>query len=115
MSKFLKQQIRDSDFVGRFGGDEFVVILPSANEEVIPRICNSIQIRLKEKAYFENEIESWVSGVVQIPNSKKLNFSIGFAVYDSNHPEDVDEVIKRADEAMYVEKAKLRNDGKETR
>jgi diguanylate cyclase (GGDEF)-like protein len=84
----LKNTIRQSDFISRVGGDEFVILMYDCKgyEEFINRISQEIQ-----KDIFYNYVKIIVAG----------NF--GVAVF----PEDAqnfDELLKKADKAMYYAK-----------
>lgn len=94
ISQQLQAEVRSVDAVGRFGGEEFVIILPSiANAEAIAqRICQHI-----------------ASLDIPIPTGMlQVTVSIGIATYT---PEDqsVEQVIRRADQGLYAAKAKGRN------
>jgi diguanylate cyclase (GGDEF)-like protein len=106
---FLKNHVRESDYIGRYGGDEFIVILPSADEESLPRIIRNIQICLEKSNYFFSELSGWLDLELKIPGDKKLGFSIGSAVYKSGDTENVDDLIKKADEEMYLNKIRSKN------
>jgi len=106
--RFLKQQFRESDYIGRYGGDEFIVILPGAEETALPRIIDHVLSNLKKEKHFQKQLSEWLNQAIEIPEDKLLGFSIGKAVYNSDNPETADELIKRADEAMYIEKKKTK-------
>jgi len=88
----LKQTFRESDIIGRFGGDEFVVLLtelPDAgNEEaVVKRLESNIGQLNSRKA-----------------RDYKLALSLGIARYDQKKPCSVEELIMKADNLMYQAK-----------
>ncbi len=93
IGKVVQKSVRDVDTVARFGGEEFVVLLPEtdlkAAKVVADRICQSIR---------EKEVE----GVGTI------TASLGVAVfpYDAN---DKDRLFELADKALYLSKTKGRN------
>ncbi|MGH2549621.1 MAG: GGDEF domain-containing protein [Thermomicrobiales bacterium] len=78
---------RDGELIGRFGGDEFVLLLPGFGAE-----------GARERA---NRIESAFNGTAD-----RLTASIGIAEW--NPGEDLDLLVHRADEAMFVVKAQSR-------
>ena len=91
----IKQEIRDSDILSRFGGDEFTIILANIKEiSSVERVSNNI-IQSMKKPFF-------------LDNSKVyLSASIGITLY----PQDADDtitLIKNADQAMY----KAKNSGR---
>lgn len=91
----LKQSVRKSDFLCRYGGDEFVIITPQ-------RTCagnKPLFDRIKEN------IEHW--NAQYSLHDYKLSFSIGCAVWREG--KDVLQVLHDADIAMYKDKTKKRS------
>lgn len=86
--------VRSTDLVGRYGGEEFVLLVPGASLDRAERMAQEISRRLAET--------SAGAGVV-MPTA-----SYGIAVYDERSS-DLDEVIEAADEALYRAKSLGRN------
>ena len=79
----LKKHFRNYDFVSRFGGDEFIVVLRDIPKEEMEKILNQLQKRIKE-----------------IFSKFKLSISYGIAeVSESNN--SIDKLISLADKRMY--------------
>ena len=99
MGKILldTDNLRISDFAGRYGGEEFVIILPDTNiiNSIIPieRLSNKIQ-----SINFKSE------------NNRNFNItvSIGISEYMENDT-SYEDILKRADKAMYFAKQNGRN------
>ncbi len=92
----MKQQMRDSDTVCRFGGEEFLVICPAADVEVAKMVGNRVR-----KAIENN--------IVDTPEFHgNVTISIGVAVRSPKHVSAKD-MIKEADEALYAAKEAGRN------
>ncbi len=92
----MKHQMRDSDTVCRFGGEEFLVICPGADLEVAKMLGNRIR-----KAIENN--------IVDTPEFKgNVTISIGVAGRSPDHVSAKD-MIKDADEALYAAKEAGRN------
>lgn len=88
--------IRESDTVARLGGDEFAVILPELSENGhAEEIAEKIITKLVEPFKLGTEV-IYVSA------------SIGITLYP-NDTNDIDALMKNADQAMYVAKNKGRN------
>ncbi len=87
----LKDSVRGLDLVGRYGGEEFIVILPETPLEGAEVVGEKILQNIRELKL--------ISGLQQIP----LTASVGVA---AARPEDkdVDALIHRADTAMYAAK-----------
>lgn len=95
---FLTQQCRSYDFVGRFGGEEFILCLPGVGEKQAAMIAWRLCSRVRE-----------LQLAVPCPSSIRITASFGVAVLKKNESETIDSIIKRADEAMYLAKTEGRN------
>ena len=84
----LRQQVRGSDVVGRFGGEEFVVLLPRADADEACKIAE----RLRHRAS--------VMGVYADSDAVNVTISIGVAVLGM-HGRDQFELLAAADLALY--------------
>lgn len=98
VANLLKSSFRESDVIARIGGDEFAVLVIGAMEESKEVIIK----RLKDKLREFNE---------KAKRPYKLSLSIGAVYYDPYNPWSIDELIKRADRAMYKEKKKKSQKG----
>jgi len=95
-AKLLKSCLRTSDFIARFGGDEFCIILDISNksdlEAVVCRINNCLEKYNKSDS-----------------NPYKLEFSMGYAVYDCQLRKSAVEFLKQVDMLMYENKQAYKN------
>jgi diguanylate cyclase (GGDEF)-like protein/PAS domain S-box-containing protein len=91
------KELRDSDTFARFGGDEFVVVLPECGEtERAENVVNRVLSAIAEKVTLaEQEIS--------------ITASIGLVFYPQSEVLDADQLLRQADQAMYVAKQKGRN------
>lgn len=88
--------VRDTDTVARLGGDEFIIILPELNEYPhVERVAQNILQSLNKPFTLGN-------------NMIYSSASIGICIYPDD-AEDVESLMKRVDQAMYVAKAEGRN------
>ena len=96
VAELLNRQLRGSDTIARIGGDEFVVMLPQLNDEDdAPRVAEKLLASLEGQHIIER-------------HTLFVSTSIGISIFPE-HAEDVGELIKRADTAMYEAKQKGRN------
>jgi diguanylate cyclase (GGDEF)-like protein len=94
ISSTLKKVFRDSDYIIRWGGDEFLGIIPCTDESGM----NELQIRLHNEL---NTLSNMVSADVSV--------SVGYATY----PDEgigLNDLIKIADRKMYSDKRGKHND-----
>ncbi len=100
LSRRIVGQTRSSNLVARFGGEEFVVLLPGADITVAREIAERIRQAV--------EIVPFTISHPQGPINKTL--SIGVAALRLNDPKDTGEsMMKRGDEALYQSKHQGRN------
>jgi diguanylate cyclase (GGDEF)-like protein len=92
----LRQQVRDSDVVGRFGGEEFVAALPRADTEVACQIAERLRMRASMMNVFTEDA------------AISVTISIGVAVLRL-HGKDLFELLAAADLALYWAKDAGRN------
>ena len=88
-AEVLKKAVGSSGKLFRFGGDEFVVLLPGGDMEA---------------AALYKKLLPYI-----VPNSGTVtpSFAVGYAVFDSGEGESLDAVLRRADKRMYACKSKL--------
>ncbi|PIE38181.1 MAG: hypothetical protein CSA52_03080 [Gammaproteobacteria bacterium] len=92
IATLIKTSIRCSDIFGRWGGEEFVLILPQATSEAMKGLLEKIRVMISR---------------YPIDKAGPQTISIGATQFQ---PEDtVDQIIKRADDALYEAKNKGRN------
>ena len=97
----LKFFLRQTDTVARFGGDEFVVLLPDLAAE--PEGAATLALSVGEKIRVAMETPLCVDG-----HEHTATTSIGVTLFPK-HGEDVDDLIREADIAMYRAKEAGRN------
>ena len=97
VAKEIENSIRSTDYAVRYGGEEFIIILPETvtkkAEELAERLRNNIA-----NFHFTTKANKDI----------KLTVSIGIATYP-NHAETISDLLKSADAAMYAAKVAGRN------
>jgi len=95
-AEIFKETFRSSDILGRLGGDEFVVLAAVGSEES----TESVALRLKEKFKASNSLGN---------RPYDLSISVGLACFDTEEEHTIEELMARADRAMYEEKRRKRS------
>ena len=97
VARIIKESVRQMDIAARYGGEEFAVILPKTdiNEALIvaERIRDTIE---HEEVEYEKNI-------------LKVTISIGLTQFDDELDKNKNDIIERADKALYFSKANGRN------
>lgn len=94
--KLLERVLKSKDFIARFGGDEFFVVLDVMDIEQLERIVFRINRAVERQNEFHNE-------------SFKLSLSMGYIVYDYNSHMDLEEFLRQIDARMYENKQKKKH------
>ncbi|MCL1144220.1 GGDEF domain-containing protein [Shewanella gaetbuli] len=91
----LKSSLREIDFICRYGGEEFLVVLPNTDSDKAYQVAEKIQIQIAQKTL------KWQLHEITI------QLSIGYATIEDNL--SVEQLLQRADDAMYQAKQHGRN------
>ncbi|GAB2919142.1 hypothetical protein GCM10027181_17920 [Rheinheimera gaetbuli] len=92
-----QQSIRDTDLAGRYGGEEFFILLPEIDLKTAILSADRIRIKVAEHRFVLND-----------GSSLTVSCSIGIAMYLPEQ-DDLDKLLLRADQALYQAKRQGRN------
>lgn len=92
MAAVLKSQLRSTDLVYRYGGDEFIVLLPNSNVEESKKIALRISEAVKNSEFCVDQDKKY-----------RLSLSVGIAEYPSD-ANSAKSIIDFADKMMYMSK-----------
>jgi diguanylate cyclase (GGDEF)-like protein len=93
IGQIIKSQLREYDFLSRYGGDEFVAIVPDTDSTDVMELARRIEEAVSNFSLVVSEGENATVGV-----------SVGAACYPI-HGEAFDQIITFADKAMYLTKS----------
>nr|WP_285885158.1 diguanylate cyclase [Mesobacillus subterraneus] len=90
-ASFLKENLRSTDIVFRYGGEEFVVLFPRTNDEEAMAVVNRILDQFSKIAFQEHD--------------QSFNISFSAGIYMVSKPEEGSlDILKMADQALYEAK-----------
>lgn len=90
ISELIKKNLRTPDIACRYGGDEFVIILPGVNEKGAFNVVERIRKKVENlKIFVKNNM---------------LTLSFGIASYPSNDIKNLNDFVEKADIALYQSK-----------
>ncbi len=90
----LKMGLRDTDLIGRYGGEEFIILLPDTNQDQALEVCEKLRRRIMEN--------------IGVSNEQPITISLGISTYP-HHGLNEEELIEKADQALYCSKNNGRN------
>lgn len=90
-AEIIKGSLRKGDFVARYAGDEFFVVIEVAETQALTRAVERIQ-----KAFYDYNRDSG--------QAWEINVSIGYDTFRYESAESVDQAMRRIDDLMYQEK-----------
>jgi diguanylate cyclase (GGDEF)-like protein len=94
VARSAREACRQADLVGRFGGDEFVIVTPSTDSAGAALLAERFQAALREYSS---------------PSGVPVTVSIGVAEWDGRVMSDAASLLSAADNALYVAKAAGKN------
>ena len=96
ISKNINDNVRKIDIPCRYGGEEFIVILPFTSEKGAKIVAERIRKSIEKD-------------VIEINESIKLSLTISIGIAKYENGESIDSLINRSDKALYSAKQKGRN------
>lgn len=96
-AQLMSNLLRDYDAVGRYGGEEFLIVLPETTSEQSLAICNRIRLLVQEHTYRYNT------------HKIQLTVSMGIAVKSAEENITTEKLIAEADRCLYIAKETGRN------
>jgi diguanylate cyclase (GGDEF)-like protein len=96
-ARILEDTAREIDMVGRYGGEEFVGILPNTDEDAAAQFAERVRKRVESHVFRDEDTEV------------RMTMSCGLAAYPDEAVDAPEELLKRADEALYAAKEGGRN------
>lgn len=95
IAQLLNNRIRETDFLARFGGEEFVMLLPGTNAEETFTLVEQLRTRIQDCGFHYKG------------HDVKITVSCGISSFQGD--DELGDVFERADTALYEAKEKGRN------
>lgn len=100
ISEIVQKNVRSTDIVGRYGGEEFIIYLPATALSEVYSLAEQLREAIQNTVIEANEVKQFVTA------------SFGIAAFDiqpGNTSCTLDEFVRKADQALYTAKRKGRN------
>jgi diguanylate cyclase (GGDEF)-like protein len=97
LSRLLKEQVRTVDSIGRYGGEEFVVLLPHTPTDEAHQTADRLRRSVDTHAFRHGE------------KALHVTVSVGVATYPGDGIASAEDLIREADKALYRAKQSGRN------
>ncbi len=103
VAKVIQPNLRSTDILARFGGEEFIALLPNCNETVATNIANRIRVMIENQTMLSDDQRAFritcsIGGTTWIPEENEIKESL-----------IAKSLIKLSDNAVYKAKASGRN------
>lgn len=96
ISDLMKKYIKENGYIGRYGGEEFLIVVKSSDKEAVLEIANKLRKNIENYDF--------------IADSKNINVTVSIGIYNySKNDKCFNSNIKFADEALYLAKVLGRN------
>ena len=95
VAECLAQHVREQDMIGRFGGEEFILLLPNTTTEQAQHVAERCRIALTELNF--------------VYEQQPFSISASFGISSSQNASEPQQIIRQADQALYAVKTAGRN------
>lgn len=105
-ANLLRETCRKIDFISRYGGDEFVIIMIDTDAGEGVRVFKRLNECLEKHQFFIPQIKALLKDdSIVIPDNRRIGFSMGISTNkDVEKCDRIDQVVQYADKALYYTK-----------
>lgn len=96
LGRLLSEMVREGDFVARFGGDEFAVLLPHCDADTAMKVADRIRVGATKVNF-------------GVASTEQMAVTVSVGVTLARHGDTPESLFHRADEALYASKKAGRN------
>lgn len=97
VAAICQASLRQTDLIGRYGGEEMVAFLPETDERQANEIAERLRYAVEEAEMFYNSSSMWLTVSVGVATVKPPNYAA------------LEDLLEQADQALYLAKARGRN------
>jgi diguanylate cyclase (GGDEF)-like protein len=97
IARRMQASLRPYDFIGRYGGEEFLILVPSCDPHTVCEVAERIRLGVADQP------------IIARDNEFAVTLSIGVNTATPVSVEQRDELLQRADQALYLAKENGRN------
>lgn len=109
IAEILDKNVRNVDIVSRYGGEEFIVILPETDIDEAVSVAEKIRKACEETLLKEDDMELIIKNSQKEDNPSARNLTLSGGVANYNTDLSKEEFIKKVDAALYQAKAAGKN------
>ena len=102
VSKTIRSKLREYDIAGRYGGEEFALLLPNTRTEEAIMVAERLRKAVENKKVDFSKINSEKTNAT-------INVTISSGIYEFKKSDTSDDLLKKADKALYEAKESGRN------
>ena len=103
----VKDILGDNGYIVRYGGDEFVVVMPGKSDKAAATFAKKL---LNAFSKINDRVGTLIPEGTRIPEEKRLSASIGISEFEKCNNFSVHTALNQADEALYFVKRTTKND-----
>ncbi|MFD2444805.1 histidine kinase N-terminal 7TM domain-containing protein [Bacillus sp. CGMCC 1.16607] len=100
VARMAKETLRDTDFIGRYGGEEFIICLPNIVQQEAYELADSIRRKVSDSCTHINDMQICVTSSFGVSSTR---------ISTENHHQSLRILMREADQALYAAKRKGRN------
>lgn len=112
LSSLFTEIVGDKGYCVRYGGDEFIIVLPDSSIEFGVDTAKQIYQQIAENGYFIQDIANVLKRPIEIDSKHRISCSIGIASSQKYNHDSIMECLKHADSALYDIKKGTKHDFK---
>ncbi len=102
IAKVIRGQLREYDIAGRYGGEEFSILLPFTKINEAQMVAERLRKMVEDKVID-------ISKVAPDSEQKEIKITLSLGIYEIKENDSEDDLIKKADKALYQAKNTGRN------